>query len=134
MEEKPLQNPPETTGSQLPPQAQPPVLGANPKPSRKKRVLWVVAIIVIALLALADLSYWQQHKDGKKSANNSPASQPTYMAGKMPDLTPAGANDNISLQQDLDNINGSMTQSASSQSAGDKALDDKSSQIDVPTN
>jgi uncharacterized protein HemX len=91
------------------------------------------AVLAIVVVAAVGLSAWRIHKhhQTQKSATTAASSTTSNTAVSAP-LAP-GSN-NSSLQSDLTNINGSLTQQTADQNASNTAINDQQSEISVPTN
>jgi cytoskeletal protein RodZ len=110
----------------------------QPQPVRSKRskrqwILISVGIVVLLALLLDGYNFWRQHNTDDNTSNIATTPSNLSQQNTTPQSTGPNATDDASLNQDLKSINSSMDTSSSSQSAADKALNDKSSQIDVPT-
>jgi hypothetical protein len=119
--------------SPTPPVQQPPIIPSNPTSSSKKLLMWVIIGGLVAVLAAIGVGIWW-HTDKmntSKTTSMGNMNMNTPMS-TIPASTPAAATDSASLQQDLNSINGGLSQGSQNQSDANSALNDQ--QIQVPTN
>jgi cytoskeletal protein RodZ len=103
------------------------------KRSKRQWVLIGVGVVALLVLLLDGYNFWRQHNTADNTSNIATTPSNLSQQNTAPQSTGLNATDDASLNQDLKSIDSSMNTSSSSQSATDKALNDKSSQIDVPT-
>ncbi|HEX7963905.1 MAG TPA: hypothetical protein VF466_04940 [Candidatus Saccharimonadales bacterium] len=141
-----MQETPSTEEPEQQPAAQPPepALGPGKNPLMLPaggmgwgKKLLIGGAVLVALVLIAAGAYWTIH--GRSTSNKSSNAPVTYGGPQtdpnaLPPSSPDNSIDNASLDQDLTSVNAGISESSKSQTAANNALDDKSSEIDVPTN
>lgn len=93
----------------------------------------VEVIIVIAFIIVVGLAGWLVYHRNHKTPSAQIQSTSATLSN-IPAATPASATDNQSLNQDLSNINGTLSQNSQDLNSASNAINDQQHQISVPTN
>jgi hypothetical protein len=94
----------------------------------------LLIILVIAVVVLVGIGIKRRHDREKAAAVVTPTTAATTTTTAPPAATLSPGTDNASLDDDLANVNASLTLNGQSLSSANTAVNDQQSQITVPTN